>query len=311
MIALGLLLLMLGAEPAPLVPTAVTASSQRAGTDPKMLVDGKLDTAWQADASGAFGIGQWVRLDFGKVVDITRIEIDNGVQRVVGDSDEFCMQWRPMFFDGYGDTTRIASIDDAVGDGRHFGATVGQGLLTPLRTRYLTLVIDAVEMGFAKDGAPAISEIKVWGQDAPQPAAESGPVACNSQRMGLLRQAVVEHCAATYKATRPTAECQTMRAQFDFCKAEPPKWMPIAAQAFDSGAIDLSFKTDDPPFPQLGAKFTRDASGRWTVASLTCMRGKKACGLKHTIASDGDRTDLELRQSKFCKTAAGKFMKAP
>lgn len=314
MISLGLLLMTLVVADGPdkLTPVAVTASSTRADSDVKRLVDGRIDTSWQPDAEGAFGVGQWVRLDFGRVVDVTRIVVHNGVQRTEGDVDRFCSDARAAWIVAYGDRGFIPQIESPDAYNRVFEAEAGKApMREALRTRYLTIVIDAVEKGYVSPGAVGLAEVEVFGRDAVAPAAESGDVTCGSTRMGQLRMAVIEHCAATYRATRATAECALMRAQFSFCAAEPPKWMPIPAKDFDAGKVSLAFKTADPPFPELAATFVRDSANRWSVATLTCKRAGKACGLKQSVASDGGRDDLEVRVRKVCKTAAGKFLNAP
>lgn len=309
MIALALLLITVGPN-APLTAT-VEASSTRPETDPGMLVDGKLDTAWQADADGAFSLGQWVRLDFGRVVEVTRVEIDNGVQRVVGQVDHFCTEGRATLLQGYGDDGRIEFMRDQAGDLRRFEAEVGEGLglVAPLRTRTLTLVIDAVEKGFVHQGAVGISEVRVWGREAPEPPAETGDVACNSRRLGLLRAALVEHCARTYRTTRPPAECSIVRGSIDACGTAPPKWLPIADKAFQAGLVELAFTVDTPRLVALSAKLTRDTDGEWDVASLTCTRDNEPCGPRSRLASHG--VDLQVTERKACMTATGGYMFPP
>jgi len=307
MIGLALLLVTLGAD-VPLMAT-VEASSTRPGTDPSMLVDGKLETAWQADADGAFSLGQWVRLDFGRVIEVTRVEIDNGVQRVVGQVDHFCTEGRATWLQGYGDSGHIEFMRDRDGGLRRFEAEVGEGLglVEPLRTRTLTLVIDSAEKGFVRQGAVGISEIRVWGEEAAEPLAETGDVACNSRRLGLLRAAVVEYCAKTYRTTRPIAECSVIRGLIDACAAAPPKWLPIAERHFQSGLIELAFSVGKPQLLALSAKLTRDAGGKWSVVSLTCMRDNEVCGRD----ANGHGVDLQLTERKVCRTASGRYMFAP
>ncbi len=300
----------IAADPPPPAPT-VTASSTRAGSNAAHLVDGKLDSVWFADADGAFGVGQWVRLDFGAEVEISRIAIHNGAHGVVDGQDGFCAHARAASVGVYGDGLRVAHVGSRDGSGRVLEGEVGQGMLAPLVTRTLTIVVEGVQQGFVHPATLAISEIEVVRKPAPEPAAESGKVTCGSRRMGLLRAAVIEHCAATFRETRPPAECDRVRAQFDFCKMEPPKWMPIAEKEFDSGKVSLDFRSRNPPFVQLQAAFDRETSGRWRVTGLGCKRGSRPCGLLHEVSSDGDRTDYEVRTTDLCKDAAGKYLRKP
>lgn len=312
MIALGLVLaLAFGDNDARLTPIAVTASSTLAGTEAGMLVDGKLDTSWQADAQGAFGVGQWVRLDFGRVVDVTRIEVDSGVQRVEGGVDRFCAEARASFLGMIGETGRGVWFDTLETYGRRGIARAGQpGFAKPLRTRVLTIVIEGVQTGYERPGAVGLAEIAVWGREAPAHAVESGQVTCGSTRMAALRDAVIEHCAATYRTTRPTAECQLWWMQFEYCANAPPPWMPITEADYGAPTLALEMENPNPPFPTMKARFER-VGERWRVGALSCSYGKKACGLRHTVFSDSQEQDTEVVTRPQCRTVEGKYVHPP
>ena len=79
---------------APLPVVAVTASSEKPNAPARALIDGKRDTSWQPDADGAYGLGQWIRVDLGTVFDVTSIKLHNGIQRIEGGADQFCRNAR-------------------------------------------------------------------------------------------------------------------------------------------------------------------------------------------------------------------------
>jgi hypothetical protein len=307
-LALSLMLL----APEPRVPiVAVSASSAKAEGPAALATDGKAETSWRPDAEGAFGLGQWIRLDLGRVVDVTAFDIVNGVQRLDGGVDQFCQYGRASMLRVYSDTGSV-NIWPEDAYGRSFAAKVGSpGFQKPIRTRYLTFVIDGVTTGFRERGTPGIAEIAISGTPAPDHPAESGPVTCGSRRLAQIRDAIIEHCSSRYRDTRPTAECILMRSQLDFCAGEPPRFLPIPEKDFESGALKLSLKSKNPPFPQLSLSAERGPNEHWAVSSLTCERGKKACGLRHTVSSDGSREDLEVTTPKLCQNTDGTFVRAP
>lgn len=309
-VALALSLVLLA--PDPRLPVAsVTASSAKASAPAALAIDGKAETSWSPDADGAFGIGQWIRLDLGQVVDVTAIDVINGTHRVDGGVDQFCQHGRTSSLRVYGDTTQF-TIWPADAYDRTYAARIGSpGFQKPLRTRYITLVVEGMSTGYREPATVSLAEVSVFGRPAADHPAESGPVTCGSLRAASLRDAILEHCSSRYRDARPTAECALMRSQFDFCVGEPPRFLPIPAKDFESGALALKLKTRDPPFPQLTMSAERGADGRWTVSTLTCERGKKPCGLRHTLSSDGDRSDLEVTTPKLCQNADGTFVQAP
>lgn len=312
-VTLALSLMLLAPEPrVPIVPiVAVTASSAKAEAPAALATDGKTETSWRPDAEGAFGLGQWIRVDLGRVVDVTAIDIVNGVQRIDGGVDQFCQYGRTSMLRVYSDTGSV-SIWPEDAYGRIYAAKVGSpGFQKPVRTRTLTFVIDGMATGFRERSDLGIAEIAVFGTPAPDHPAESGPVTCGSRRLAQIRDAIIEYCSSRYRDTRPTAECILMRSQFDFCAGEPPKFLPIPEKDLESGELKLSVKSKNPPFPMLALSAERGPNGRWTVSSLTCERGKKACGLRHTVSSDGSREDLEVTTPKLCQNTDGTFVRAP
>lgn len=299
-------LLPLGGE-VPL-PATVTASSTRAGTDAGMLMDGRRDTAWLADAEGAFSLGQWVRLDFGRLVDITRIEIDNGVQRVDGGVDQFCAKGRAMGLSAYGDGGEVELVTSRVGDLRRLEAKVGEGLQRPIRTRTLTLVIGIVEEGFVERGAVGISEVRVWGQEARLLTPEPGAIECGSRRLGALRMALVEHCAEIYRSRRPRLECDGLLQRFDQCRHRRPGWLPIEAEAFERGRVELVDTLKSPVSATWSAAFTRTEAGHWRVEALSCLLNGQPCGTRYEVGWSSPSVDVQVTQRKVCKTESGELM---
>ncbi len=293
---------------APLPVVAVTASSEKPNAPARALIDGKRDTSWQPDADGAYGLGQWIRVDLGTVFDVTSIKLHNGIQRIEGGADQFCRNARAGRVTVYGDSALVQSLESDDLDKHVYTTEVGKwGFQKPLRTRYVTIVIDGAELGFGDATSAALAELEVFGKPAAAYAPETGDVRCGSRRLAELRDAVVEYCAAHYRTGRPNAECALMRNQFDYCEAEPPEFLPIAARDYDGGRLELKVTSPHPPFPKLALTLIRK-DGRWVAEALTCLRGRAACGLKHTIDSDGDRTDLELDKPKRCKAADGKLV---
>ncbi len=282
--------------PAPLVAT-ITASSELKPYKQwtfgvAQLADGRLDTSWQPDAQGAYGLGQWVRLDFGKPFEVTRIEVDNGFQTSHEGVDFFCANARVGSFDVLTDGGETLSLDA-------FGQRRGELKLDkPVVTRTLTFVVRSVYSGKKWPRDLAVSEIRAYGREAKGPVPiESGPVQCESARLGQLRWALVQHCAAKYRKGRPSAEC-TWAAQYMVACDEADEItaeykhdaLPISEADWKRGVVSVGMHqaTWDIPFV---LEFERKG-GTWAVVEASCRDGKDACGATHTLYPDAGDPEI-------------------
>ncbi len=291
----------------------VEASSTRAAEgevkfDAAHLVDGRPETVWQPDARGASGLGQWVRLDFGREVAITGVEILTGAHGGEGAEDAWCDTARPVGLTAYGDSGQRLYFGPG-GDPRRLTVSTPSGLdASPVTTRTLTLVIRGVERGMLGLDDVAISEVRVFGKPGAAAPPESGPVTCDSARLQVLRAAVIEACARRYQGSRPKAECTALFGQLDYCGEAA--WLPIEAAEYAGPTLSLSIEDMEQPLPVSYAVTFARAGDRWTVESLTCRQSGEPCGLAQSLDPDsGSDPDRELRSPELCKTAKGRWLK--
>src|SRR5690606_8935849 len=122
--------------------------------------------AWQPDARGASGLGQWVRLDFGREVAITGVEILTWAHGGEGAADAWCETGRPARLTAYGDAGQRLYFWTG-DDPRRLTVSAPDGLAaSPLTTRTLTLVVRGVARGMSAPDDVAISEVRVFGKPA-------------------------------------------------------------------------------------------------------------------------------------------------
>lgn len=296
-----------------LVPVKVSASTSKAGAGPELAIDGRADTAWRPDAEATFNLWQWVRFDFGREVEITRMEIDNGVWRLPGEEESFCARarvadWRAQADQG---PSPILEVDSDLRWQRFVPGYLGSKVRS-IKTRSLTLRIAALRPSASQSWDTGLTEVRFFGREAGDPTPESGPVTCGSRRLFELRDAVLDHCAKG--TSRPRAECGYWLSYFEWCHqadiARESKWLPIPEERWAAARLELNARdARNPPFPSLGAAFVRDEGGRWKVDALTCLRGKTPCGLYHQVGSDsGDVNDREKLKATPCKRSDGRIL---
>lgn len=296
-----------------LVPVKVGASTSKAGFGPEMAIDGLKDSAWRPDAEATFNLWQWVRFDFGREVEITRMEIDNGVWQVPGEEESFCARARIAYLEAHIDqgSGPLLEVDSDLRWQRFVPGYLGTKVRS-FRTRSLTLRIAAMRPGPTQSWETGLTEVRFFGRVIGEPAPESGPVTCGSRRLVELRDAVLDHCAHT--KSRPNAECRYWISYFEWCHqadiARESKWLPISEERWAGPRLELTAKDKrNPPFPSLGAAFVRDEQGRWKVDTLTCVRGKTPCGLHHRVGSDtSDVRDPEKLTPTSCRMSDGRIL---
>lgn len=87
------------------------------------------------------------RVDLGTVFDVTSIKLHNGIQRIEGGADQFCRNARAGRVTVYGDSALVQSLESDDLDKHVYMTEVGKwGFQKPLRTRYVTIVIDGAEL---------------------------------------------------------------------------------------------------------------------------------------------------------------------
>lgn len=299
-------------QAAPLVPVKVSASTSKAGFGPEMAVDGRKDTAWRPDAEATFNLWQWVRFDFGREVEISRMEIDNGVWQVPGEEESFCTRGHAKW-DVHTEVPGAVILESDIRDQwqRFVGGQPGNNVKA-IRTRSLTLRVRSNTPSRTENWDTGLTEVRFFGRVAEEAAPESGPVTCGSRRLFELRDAVLDHCAKS--KSRPNAECRYWLSYFEWCHqakiARESKWLPIPEERWAGSRLELTSRdARNPPFPSLGAAFVRDEQGRWRVETLTCLRGKTPCGLHHRVGSDtGDVSDPEKLTPTSCRMLDGKIL---
>lgn len=286
--------------------------------DAAHLVDGDPQTEWRPHARGAFGIGQWVRLDLGAVHEVTRIEVLVGSHHKGEGSEGFCAVGRPRLV-GYGDDAGRIGFDPSTAGGkgvageRVFVSDAAHARTKPRRTRTLTLRVDGVERGYGSADV-AISEVRVFGAPATAATPERGDVACNSARYAQLRAAVIAECARRYRDTRPLAECTSFVGRLAACGGA--SWLPIEEDAWERGEVAVEDFDDFQTFPPTYTLALRRDGARWQVTRLACTYDRdapgEACGLSRTLDSDvPDHEDPELTWPARCRELAGREHTAP
>lgn len=301
-----------GQDPA-LVPVKVSASTSKAGFGPEMAIDGRKDTAWRPDAEATFNLWQWVRFDFGREVEITRMETDNGVWQLPGEEESFCARGHATW-EVHAEILSGVVLESDFRDQwqRFVGGQQGNRVKT-IKTRILTLRVRSNAPSRTESWDTGITEVRFFGRVVEDKLPESGAVTCGSRRLFELRDAVLDHCAKS--KSRPNAECHYWTKYFEWCHqsnlARESKWLPIPEERWAGPRLELTAKdTRNPPFPSLGAAFLRDEQGRWKVDSLTCLKGKTACGLYHHLGSDtGEVKDPEKLTATSCWMLDGRILR--
>jgi hypothetical protein len=142
-------------------PRSATASSTLKATAitdfrPTNLLDGDLTSAWNEGANGP-GVGEWVRLDFGKPIPLARIEIANGYQK---DDERFAGNVRVRVIElRYSDgTTQLVQLLD----------TKGLQTINPAvaETEWIKLTIVSVYPTYQWQDA-ALSEVRIYEKATP------------------------------------------------------------------------------------------------------------------------------------------------
>lgn len=286
--------------------------------DAAHLVDGDPQTEWRPHARGAFGVGQWVRLDLGAVHEVTRIEVLVGSHHKGEGSEGFCAVGRPRLA-AYGDDAGPIALEprreggELVRGERLFVSDGTHARTKPRRTRTLTLRVDGVERGYGSADV-AISEVRVFGTPAAASAPERGDVSCNSARYAELRAAVIAECARRYRDSRPLAECTSFVGRLAACGGV--SWLPIEEDAWVRGEVGIEDMDDFQTFPPTYRLELRRDGERWAVTRLTCTYDREAadekCGLSRTFDSDvPDDADPELTWPARCRDLAGREHAAP
>ncbi|MBL8788726.1 MAG: discoidin domain-containing protein [Deltaproteobacteria bacterium] len=301
-----------GVQDPALVPVKVSASTSKSGFGPEMAIDGRKDTAWRPDAEATFNLWQWVRFDFGREVEITRMEIDNGVWQVPGEEESFCARGHARW-DVHAEGLGAVILESDFRDQwqRFVGGQPGSRVKS-IKTRTLTLRVRSNTPSRTQSWDTGLTEVRFFGRVAGDQVPESGPVTCGSRRLFELRDAVLDHCAKS--KPRPNAECRYWLSYFEWCHqaniARESKWLPIPEERWAGPRLELTAKdARNPPFPSLGAAFVRDAQGRWKVDTLTCLRGKTPCGPYHRMGSDtGDVSDPEKLTPTSCQMLDGRIL---
>lgn len=211
------------AAPTPVRVAAVRASSALPawkgytfGAD--NLIDGRVDTSWQPAKSDTLGVGQWIELDLGAAHTLSRIEIEQGLQKVDPKlGDLYCRNNRfaeaLMFFDDGTFTPVLVDPDEnPVKVEVFFRGEAAPGHEAVTVTRYIRLVIRTVQEPVDwKD--LAIAELRVFGTPASAPASDAASVACDGRGAWPLKAAVTNWCATTLDA-RARRDCPALVRAF-------------------------------------------------------------------------------------------------
>jgi hypothetical protein len=276
-----------------------------------MAIDGRKDTAWRPDAEATFNLWQWVRFDFGREVEITRMEIDNGVWQVPGEEESFCARARPDWYVHLDrDESGVSLETDVSSQWSRFVPGYHGSKRQSFKTRVLTLRIRSLVPSRTSNWDTGLTEVRFFGRSAGELPAEAGPVTCGSRRLFELRDAVLDHCGRS--KSRPNAECQEWVHYFQWCRNPETrrdlKWLPISETQWSGPRLELHVEDSQSPLhPKFGATFARDELGRWRVEALTCRVRGAACRLYHQLLPEsGADPDPEKLAPSSCKMLDGR-----
>ena len=231
--------------------------------------------------------------------DITRIEVDVGLQAMMGKIDLFCANAAPSAMDVYADDGSVLKLDET--KGKMLAQDVCPGVvMRPIRARRLLFVVRAVRAGAKWPGDLAIGELRVFGRRAAPSTKPDGEHAIThgSREVALLREALVRHCAKKYQRTRPLAECTALLAGFNSLdRRYEYNWaFKIDAKSFAAGKVTLTHGAPDSTDSSDGEfhiEWRRNGT-TWAVHALSCTTDEPSpkipCGLwsqlRHEIEDD-------------------------
>lgn len=280
------------------------------------LIDGKVDTSWQPDikkVKDTLGVGQWVEIDLGATYDITRYEIDLGLQKVdPALGDLFCRNTRPseayLIFDD-GAMAWLTSIDPnarRVTSADYPLTLRGQGVART-RTRFVRLVIAQVHEAVDwKD--VAVAELRVFGTPvrSGEAVATADGGGCGSPGFVPFTRGLVDHCATLGRKARDKTLCNDILNDFLLCNSHVGETPDGVGRREDLPAIKRVGPTDDTvdyvyrSFPDTTVTLTfKRVDGAWSVMDITRKSPRKVSLWE----------DLELRDGSFsnqCWEALGK-----
>lgn len=265
--------------PGPLEIAAVKASStlppwKGYTFDAANLIDGRLDTSWQPAKNDTLGVGQWVELDLGATYEISRIEIEQGLQKVDPTlGDLWCRNNRYLeayvFLDdgSFGpdeaDAGKTTSGTESFFRGVPLAGTGGKGT-----ARHLRLVVKSVNEPVDWEDL-AVAEIRVWGKPTTAPQVDATSIGWTAPGAWPLKVAIIDYCASN-AARRAQHDCGALLLAIAkgqvFNEARYRPVAPIAVADLEKGHVVLAFTSDDVTSRM---ELVRGRDGRWSVKSQT------------------------------------------
>lgn len=258
----------------PIKVVSVTASStmpkwQGYTFEARNLIDGRVDTSWQPRKSDTLGVGQWVELDLGAYYQVSRIEIEHGLQAVDPKlGDLYCRNNRMSQGYLWFENGTFAFIWEE-GDKR---TSVVEGFYrrressdteAPAVTRRLRLVVTmALEPVDWKD--LAIAEIRVFGRPASPPVVDPERIAWDQPGSYPLKAAIADLCAGKNAKAQRDHDCWMLISNFSVGGSFEPL-PPVDALALGTGRFISTFIDSHFPYIRHTVDFERDAGGRWVV----------------------------------------------
>lgn len=253
----------------PIKVASVTASS----TMPKWqgytfeatnLIDGRVDTSWQPRRSDTLGVGQWVELDLGAYYQVSKIEIEHGLQVVDPKlGDLYCRNNRVSQAYLWFENGTFASIWEE-GDKR---TSVVEGFYrreessaseAPAVTRRLWLVVTmALEPVDWKD--LAIAEIRVFGRPTRPPVVDPQRIAWDQPGSYPFKAAIAELCGVKSTKEQEAHHCWDLKFLVTKGVQQLP---PIEVKDLAKGRFTYSFLKINIWHT---LEFQSIADGRWKV----------------------------------------------
>ena len=218
-------------------------------------------------------MGQWVELDLGESFEITRIEIEQGLQKTDPKlGDLFCRNNRLEAVSVWLDDGTTGQIDrgfppsaltlEVLKFYRGFANTPGNVVKTAARR--LRFVVEQVLEPVDWDDL-AVAEVRVFGRPVAAPPADPAGIAWDRPGSWPFRAAVIDFCAVD-AATRGARRCDTLMSivrQNNHGVARLAPLPPVDPGAVQRGEWQLFFG-QDPSFRLDFRKAPKDE--HWTIA---------------------------------------------